>query len=133
MVLWKTDKDGKIVETTKYALADLDAKKDTVKTKDGNTVDKDTVEKQQTEETVPETKPQPAKNKESNAQPGQPKPASAVNESPQAQDTFDRGADIAESGLGSYSSSAAIAAEDGVVNGDAGGFGCVQSIGGSWE
>lgn len=113
----KTDKDGKILETTKYALADLDAKKDTVKTKDGNTVDKDTVEKQQTEDKLPEDKPasQPAKNKESSAQPGQPKPASAVNESPQAQDTFDRGADIAESGLGSYSSSAAIAAEDGVA------------------
>ena len=131
----KTDKDGKLVETTKYALADLDAKKDTVKTKDGNTVDKDTVEKQQTEETVPadKPKPQPAKNKESNAQPGQPKPASAVNESPQAQDTFDRGADIAESGLGSYADAAAVAAEDGVVNLDAGGFGCVQSIGGTWE
>lgn len=99
----KTDKDGKILETKKYALADLDAKKDIVKTKDGNTVDKDTVEKQQTEETVPEPKPkpQPAKNKESNAQPGQPKPASAVNESPQAQDTFDQGADIGERGLGS--------------------------------
>lgn len=97
----KTDKDGKILETTKYALADLDAKKDIVKTKDGNTVDKDTVEKQQTEETVPEPKPQPVKNKESSAQPGQPKPASAVNESPQAQDTFDQGADIGERGLGS--------------------------------
>ena len=96
----KTDKDGKIVETTKYALADLDAKKDTVKTKDGNTVDKERVEKQQTEDRVPETKPQPAKNKESNATPGQPKPASAVNESPQAQDTFDRGADIGEQGIG---------------------------------
>ena len=96
----KTDKDGKILETTKYALADLDAKKDIVKTKDGNTVDKDTVEKQQTEETVPEPKPQPVKNKESSAQPGQPKPASAVNESPQAQDTFDRGADIGEQGIG---------------------------------
>ena len=96
----KTDKDGKILETKKYALADLDAKKDIVKTKDGNTVDKDTVEKQQTEETVPEPKPQPVKNKESNAQPGQPKPASAVNESPQAQDTFDRGADIGEQGIG---------------------------------
>ena len=111
----KTDKDGKLVETTKYALADLDAKKDTVKTKDGNTVDKDTVEKQQTEDKLPETKPQPAKNKESNATPGQPKPASAVNESPQAQDTFDRGADIAESGLGSYADAAAVAAEDGVI------------------
>ena len=97
----KTDKDGKILETKKYALADLDAKKDIVKTKDGNTVDKDTVEKQQTEETVPEPKPQPVKNKESSAQPGQPKPASAVNESPQAQDTFDQGADIGERGLGS--------------------------------
>ena len=99
----KTDKDGKILETTKYALADLDAKKDIVKTKDGNTVDKDTVEKQQTEDKLPEDKPasQPAKNKESNAQPGQPKPASAVNESPQAQDTFDQGADIGERGLGS--------------------------------
>ena len=97
----KTDKDGKILETTKYALADLDAKKDIVKTKDGNTVDKDTVEKQQTEETVLEPKPQPVKNKESSAQPGQPKPASAVNESPQAQDTFDQGADIGERGLGS--------------------------------
>ena len=128
----KTDKDGKIVETTKYALADLDVTKDTVKTKDGTTVDKERVEKQQTEDKLPEPKPQPAKNKESSATPGQPKPASAVNESPQAQDTFDRGADIAESGLGSYSSSAAIAAEDGVVNGDAGGFGCVQSVG-TWE
>ena len=113
----KTDKDGKILETKKYALADLDAKKDIVKTKDGNTVDKDKVEKQQTEETVPADKPapQPAKNKESNAQPGQPKPASAVNESPQAQDTFDRGVDIAESGLGSYADAAAVAAEDGVI------------------
>ena len=65
--------------------------------------DKERVEKQQTEDRVPEDKPapQPAKNKESNATPGQPKPASAVNESPQAQDTFDRGADIGESGLGS--------------------------------
>ena len=97
----KTDKDGKILETKKYALADLDAKKDIVKTKDGNTVDKERVEKQQTEETVPEPKPQPVKNKESSAQPGQPKPASAVNESPQAQDTFDQGADIGERGLGS--------------------------------
>lgn len=97
----KTDKDGKILETKKYALADLDAKKDIVKTKDGNTVDKERVEKQQTEDRVPEDKPQPAKNKESNATPGQPKPASAVNESPQAQDTFDRGADIGERGLGS--------------------------------
>lgn len=113
----KTDKDGKLVETTKYALADLDAKNDTVKTKDGNTVDKERVEKQQTEDTVPEDKPapQPVKNKESNAQPGQPKPASAVNETPQAQDTFDRGADIAESGLGSYADAAAVAAEDGVI------------------
>lgn len=129
----KTDKDGKLVETTKYALADLDAKKDIVKTKDGNTVAKERVEKQQTEETVPEDKP--VKNKESNATPGQPKPASAVNESPQAQDTFDRGADIAESGLGSYSSSAAIAAEDGVVNLDDPNYVgvCVQSIGGTWE
>ena len=97
----KTDKDGKILETKKYALADLDAKKDIVKTKDGNTVDKERVEKQQTEDRVPEDKPQPAKNKESNATPGQPKPASAVNESPQAQDTFDQGADIGERGLGS--------------------------------
>ena len=98
----KTDKDGKILETKKYALADLDAKKDIVKTKDGNTVDKERVEKQQTEDRVPEDKPasQPVKNKESNAQPGQPKPASAVNESPQAQDTFDRGADIGEQGIG---------------------------------
>ena len=110
----KTDKDGKTVETTKYALADLDAKKDTVKTKDGNTVDKDKVEKQQTEDKLPEPKPQPVKNKESNATPGQPKPASAVNESPQAQDTFDRGADIGESGLGSYADDAAYAAELGL-------------------
>ena len=112
----KTDKDGKLVETTKYALADLDAKKDTVKTKDGYTVDKDKVEKQQTEDKLPETKPasQPAKNKESSAQPGQPKPASAVNESPQAQDTFDRGADIAESVTTSEADVAAVAAEDGV-------------------
>lgn len=109
----KTDKDGKLVETKKYALADLDAKKDIVKTKDGNIVDKDKVEKQQTEDRVPE--PKPVKNKESNATPGQPKPASAVNESPQAQDTFDRGADIAESGLGSYADDAAVAAEDGVI------------------
>lgn len=127
----KTDKDGKLVETTKYALADLDAKKDIVKTKDGNTVDKDKVEKQQTEETVPEPKPQPVKNKESNATPGQPKPASAVNESPQAQDTFDRGAEVGEQGIGSDASG--MAARDGVVNLDAGGFGCVQSIGGTWE
>ena len=72
----KTDKDGNIVETTKYALAGLDAKKDTVKTKDGQTIDKDTVEKQQTEDKLPEDKPasQPAKKSES-AQPGQPKPA----------------------------------------------------------
>lgn len=113
----KTDKDGKILETTKYALADLDVTKDTVKTKDGNILDKDTVEKQQTEDKLPEDKPaqQPVKNKESNATPGQPKPASAVNESPQAQDTFDRGADIAESGLGSYADAAAVAAEDGVI------------------
>ena len=111
----KTDKDGKIVETTKYALADLDAKKDIVKTKDGNTVDKDTVEKQQTEERVPETKPQPAKNKESNATPGQPKPASAVNETAQAQDTFDRGADIGESVTTSEADDAAYAAELGVI------------------
>ena len=110
----KTDKDGKVVATKKYALADLDAKKDTVKTKDGNIVDKDTVEKQQTEDKLPEDKPQPAKNKESNAQPGQPKPASAVNESPQAQDTFDRGADIGESVTTSEADVAAVAAEDGV-------------------
>ena len=72
----KTDKDGNIVETTKYALAGLDTKKDTVKTKDGQTVDKETVEKQQTEDKLPEDKPasQPAKKSES-AQPGQPKPA----------------------------------------------------------
>ena len=128
----KTDKDGKTVETTKYALADLDAKKDTVKTKDGNTVDKERVEKQQTEDKLPEDKPstQPAKNKESNAQPGQPKPASAVNESPQAQDTFDRGADVGEQGLGQDASG--MAAEWGVPNLDAGGFGCVQSVG-TWE
>ncbi len=111
----KTDKDGKTVETTKYALADLDAKKDIVKTKDGNTVDKERVEKQQTEETVPEPKPQPVKNKESNATPGQPKPASAVNESPQAQDTFDRGADIGESVTTSEADVAAYAAELGVI------------------
>ena len=110
----KTDKDGKLVETTKYALADLDAKKDIVKTKDGNTVDKERVEKQQTEDKLPETKPQPVKNKESSAQPGQPKPASAVNESPQAQDTFDRGADIGESVTTSEADVAAVAAEDGV-------------------
>ena len=110
----KTDKDGKTVETTKYALADLDATTDIVKTKDGNTVDKERVEKQQTEETVPEPKPQPAKNKESNATPGQPKPASAVNESPQAQDTFDRGADVGESVTTSEADVAAVAAEDGV-------------------
>ncbi len=129
----KTDKDGKIVETTKYALADLDATTDTVKTKDGNTVDKERVEKQQTEDRVPETKPQPAKNKESSAQPGQPKPASAVNESPQAQDTFDRGADIGEQGIGSDASS--MAAAWGVPNLDAGDCNgvCVQSIGGTWE
>ena len=129
----KTDKDGKVVETTKYALADLDAKKDIVKAKDGNIVDKDKVEKQQTEDRVPETKPasQPAKNKESNATPGQPKPASAVNETPQAQDTFDRGADVGEQGLGQDASG--MAAEWGVPNLDAGGFGCVQSIGGTWE
>ena len=112
----KTDKDGNVVATKKYALADLDAKKDTVKTKDGNTVDKDTVEKQQTEDKLPEDKPasQPAKNKESNATPGQPKPASAVNESPQAQDTFDRGADIGESVTTSEADVAAYAAELGV-------------------
>ena len=130
----KTDKDGKLVETTKYALADLDAKKDIVKTKDGNTVAKERVEKQQTEETVPEDKPapQPVKNKESNATPGQPKPASAVNESPQAQDTFDRGADIGEQGIGSDASS--MAAEWGVPNLDAGDCDgvCVQSVG-TWE
>lgn len=110
----KTDKDGKIVETTKYALADLDAKKDIVKTKDGNILDKERVEKQQTEESVPEPKPQPAKNKESSATPGQPKPASAVNESPQAQDTFDRGADVGESVTTSEADVAAYAAELGV-------------------
>ena len=128
----KTDKDGKILETKKYALADLDAKKDIVKTKDGNTVDKDTVEKQQTEDRVPEDKPQPAKNKESNATPGQPKPASAVNESPQAQDTFDRGADVGEQGIGSDASGMAV--RDGVVNLDAGDCDgvCVQSVG-TWE
>lgn len=132
----KTDKDGNVVSTKKYALADLDAKNDTVKTKDGNILDKDTVEKQQTEETVPEPKPQPVKNKESNATPGQPKPASAVNESPQAQDTFDRGADIAESGLGSYADDvAAVAARHGLVNLDDPNYVgvCVQSIGGTWE
>lgn len=128
----KTDKDGKLVETTKYALADLDAKKDIVKTKDGNIVDKDKVEKQQTEDRVPESKPQPVKNKESNAQPGQPKPASAVNESPQAQDTFDRGAEVGEQGIGSDASG--MAARDGVVNLDAGDCDgvCVQSVG-TWE
>ena len=125
----KTDKDGKLVETTKYALADLDAKKDIVKTKDGNTVAKERVEKQQTEETVPEPKPQPVKNKESSAQPGQPKPASAVNESPQAQDTFDRGADIAESGLGSYADDAAYAAELGLGFADPSLFGTCTHCG----
>ena len=125
----KTDKDGKLVETTKYALADLDAKKDIVKTKDGNIVDKERVEKQQTEDKLPETKPQPAKNKESNATPGQPKPASAVNESPQAQDTFDRGADIAESGLGSSADAAAVAAEDGVIFVDPSSFGTCTHCG----
>lgn len=133
----KTDKDGNVVATKKYALADLDAKKDKVKTKDGNTVDKDKVEKQQTEDKLPEDKPstQPAKNKESNATPGQPKPASAVNESPQAQDTFDRGADIAESGPTSGADDvAAVAARHGLVNlddGDCDGV-CVQSVG-TWE
>lgn len=112
----KTDKDGKVVETTKYALADLDAKKDTVKTKDGNILDKERVEKQQTEDKLPEDKPapQPVKNKESNATPGQPKPASAVNETPQAQDTFDRGADIGESVTTSDADVAAYAAELGL-------------------
>lgn len=99
----KTDKDGNVVATKKYALAGLDAKKDTVKTKDGKTVDKDKVEKQQTEEKDPATKSeqQPAKKKESDAKPGQEKPTSAANENPQAQDTFDRGADVGEQGLGS--------------------------------
>ena len=105
------------------------SKKDIIKTKDGNIVDKERVEKQQTEERVPEPKPQPAKNKESSAQPGQPKPASAVNESPQAQDTFDRGADIAESGLGSYADAAAVAAEDGVIYVDPSLFGTLPPCG----
>ena len=48
-------------------------------------------------------------------QPGQPKPASAVNETAQAQDTFDRGADIAESGPTSGADDAAYAAELGVI------------------
>ena len=119
----KTDKDGNVVATKKYALAGLDAKKDTVKTKDGKTVDKDKVEKQQTEDKLPEDKPaqQPAKKKESDAKPGQEKPTSAANENPQAQDTFDRGADVGEQGLGSDGS--AVAAEDGVVSVSPDGFG----------
>lgn len=95
----KVDKDGKVVATKKYALAGLDAKKDTVKTKDGKTVDKDKVEKQQTEEKDPAAQ-QPAKKKESDAKPGQEKPASAANENAQAKDTIDRSADVGESGLG---------------------------------
>ena len=119
----KTDKDGNVVATKKYALVGLDAKKDTVKTKDGKTVDKDKVEKQQTEEKDPATKPeqQPAKKKESDAKPGQEKPASAAKENAQAQDTFDRGADVGEQGLGSDGSAAA--ARDGVVFVSPDGFG----------
>ena len=89
----KTDKDGNTVESTKYALAGLDAKKDTVKTKDGKTVDKDKVEKQQTEDKVPEAKPQPAKKKEE-TQPGQPKPESAKKESPAATDNTNHDPDF---------------------------------------
>ena len=84
----KTDKDGNTVETTKYALAGLDAKKDKVKG-----VEQDKVEKQQTEDKVPDAKPaQPAKKKEEN-QPGQPKPESAKKENPQGTDNTDHGAD----------------------------------------
>ena len=84
----KTDKDGNTVETTKYALAGLDAKKDKVKG-----VEQDKVEKQQTEDKVPEAKPaQPAKKKEEN-QPGQPKPESAKKETPTATDNTNHDAD----------------------------------------
>lgn len=59
---------------------------------------------------------------------------SSSNINTTAQDNYND-FDIAESGLGSYSSSAAIAARDGVVNLDAGDCDgvCVQSIGGTWE
>ena len=91
----KVDKDGNVVATKKYALAGLDAKKDTVKTKDGKTVDKDKVTKQQTEDKDPSAKPeqQPAKKKESDAKPGQEKPASSAKENPTANDTIDRSKD----------------------------------------
>ena len=85
----KTDKDGNTVETTKYALAGLDAKKDKVKG-----VEQDKVEKQQTEDKVPEAKPaQPAKKKEEN-QPGQPKPGSEQKENPTATDNTNHDPDF---------------------------------------
>ena len=93
----KTDKDGKVVAAKKYALAGLDAKKDTVKTKDGKTVDKDKVEKQQTEDEAP------------GAKPGQKKPASSAKENPTANGTIDRSNDQGES-----TDDAAMAAEWGV-------------------
>ncbi len=95
----KTDsKTGEKVACDKYALAGLDAKKDTVKTKDGQTIDKDTVEKQQTEEKDPSDKSDTTTNKNDNTpkkdegspQPGQEKPASSANENAKAEDTNNR-------------------------------------------
>ena len=89
----KTDaKTGEKVSCDKYALAGLDAKKDTVKTKDGQTIDKDKVEKQQTEEKDPAAKTDPQTSKKSNEspKPGQEKPASSANEQSQAEDTANR-------------------------------------------
>ena len=125
----KVDKDGNVVATKKYALAGLDAKKDTVKTKDGKTVDKDKVTKQQTEDKDPSAKPeqQPAKKKESDAKPGQEKPASSAKENPQAQDTIDRSKDQGETGLGDDGQS--MAAEWGVTFVDPSALDSVPSCG----
>ena len=108
----KKDKDGNLVATKKYALAGLDAKKDTVKTKDGKTIDKDKVEKQQTEEKDPSAKPADQKKPAngSDTKPGNPAPAKDPA-SAQAQDTFDRSNDKGGDGLGDTGQS--MAAETG--------------------
>ena len=103
----KKDKDGNLVATKKYALAGLDAKKDKVKG-----VDKDKVEKQQTEEKDPAAKTEPKKPANgSDTKPGNPAPAKDPASS-QAQDTFDRSNDQGGDGLGDTGQS--MAARDGV-------------------
>lgn len=108
----KKDKDGNIVATKKYALAGLDSKKDTVKG-----VDKDTVEKQQTEEKDPVAKTDTSKTDNTTKKPANgsdTKPGNTAPEkdpaSAQAQDTFDRSTETPES----TKSAQEIAAEDGV-------------------